>query len=329
VAALAVVAHHVAGASRSYGLPVDILSVLTPWGQSGVDLFFVISGFIMVYVQKTKARSPQSFFVSRLIRILPLYWLLTFVLILLQFIAPFLFRFSSPATYADIVASLFFLTEGLSTPKAVLFLGWTLEYEMLFYAMFSISLFASTTQRSILFCAAVIFVLLIIHPSLMPSSMMMIEFLGGMLIGLIYLRTSTVLKSGPIILVGGLAIFFLLMFFDFSKLDYGSAHDLPRVLKWGIPSMLIVFGAVFSKQGNNKVFSRIGDASYSIYLIQIFTIPSYYKLISVVGGRVFPNDLLALGCLLFTCLVGVAVYTLLEKPTQLFLNAKLTTSVSR
>ena len=121
----------------------------------------------------------------------------------------------------------------------------------------------------------------------------------------------------------------LIIFFDFSEFDLGFTHDFPRVLKWGIPSMLIVFGAVFSKQGTNRVFSRVGDASYSIYLIQIFTIPGYYKLISVVGAGVIPNDLLAIGCLLFTSIVGVAVYTLLEKPTQLFLNAKLATGVAQ
>jgi hypothetical protein len=323
LAVLSVVTHHVTGASQSYDLPAEALSILVPLGQSGVDLFFVISGFIMVYIQKEKIRSPQSFFLSRVIRILPLYWLLTFLLVLLRYIAPSFFRFSSAPTHGDFIASLVFLTEAIFAPKAVLFLGWTLEYEMLFYALFSISLFASTLQKSILFSTAVILAVLIIYPSLMPSSMMMIEFLGGMLIGSIYLRSASILRSAPAILMGGLILLSLTLFFDFFEFNPEYTHGLPRVLKWGIPSMLIVFGSVFSKQGNNRLLSKIGDASYSIYLIQAFTIPCYYKFVSILGVGVIPNDVLAIGCLLFTAIVGVITYTMLEKPTHLFLNRKL------
>src|SRR5215471_1422417 len=79
VAAMLVVVHHLqAMVNANYG---------TEWssrfGTFGVDVFFVISGFIMFYTNRTMRRGAREFISNRLLRIVPLYWLATFAMVAL------------------------------------------------------------------------------------------------------------------------------------------------------------------------------------------------------------------------------------------------------
>ena len=76
-AALNVVLFHILSTAHTYGYKPISLEFLAGWGACGVDLFFVISGFIMVYIQSVKERSPTEFIVERILRVCPTYWLLT------------------------------------------------------------------------------------------------------------------------------------------------------------------------------------------------------------------------------------------------------------
>ncbi|MCW1512823.1 acyltransferase family protein, partial [Acinetobacter baumannii] len=76
-AALNVVFYHIIGASISYDLPTSSFLFIKEWGQNGVDIFFVISGFIMVFIQEKNRKSSFEFIKNRVERIVPVYWLLT------------------------------------------------------------------------------------------------------------------------------------------------------------------------------------------------------------------------------------------------------------
>jgi len=100
LAAFAVTIEHIVGYefARQYGLP-DALPHFQ-FGRAGVDLFFVISGFVMVYASESyfgRAKAPQEFFLRRLARIVPLYWVTTtivLVYLLLQYRDLALVKFS-------------------------------------------------------------------------------------------------------------------------------------------------------------------------------------------------------------------------------------------
>ena len=131
VAAVAVVLVH-AGIDLSYFGHTNV--TWTTRGNAGVDLFFVVSGFVMVYIaspQFGKREAPVQFFVRRLIRIVPLYWLLTTGYIVAK---------SYPLAY--IAASYLFIPaarpNGVLQP--VILQGWTLTYEMFFYLLFAIAI---------------------------------------------------------------------------------------------------------------------------------------------------------------------------------------------
>ena len=91
-AAINVVYLHVLIGGNSYNRPSTMFPILGEWGANGVDIFFVISGFVMIYSQINNPKTIVNFYKSRLLRILPIYWLITFTIIILFSIFPDIFR---------------------------------------------------------------------------------------------------------------------------------------------------------------------------------------------------------------------------------------------
>ena len=104
------------------------------FGGAGIDIFFVISGFIMVYTTMDREITPWSFMADRIARIVPAYWAATLGVFFLALVAPSLLQ-TSHMQWDELFKSLVFVpfrkATGLVQP--VLFVGWTLNYEMFFY----------------------------------------------------------------------------------------------------------------------------------------------------------------------------------------------------
>jgi exopolysaccharide production protein ExoZ len=138
VAALGVLGFHAASrAGGSFGV-----------GAAGVDIFFVISGFIMWVVTSRRTPKPGQFLARRAERIVPLYWLVTLATATAAILAPSAFPAMRP-TASHVVQSLFFIPHrdptGLIAPLIVP--GWTLNYEIFFYLLFAGSLMAPARLR--------------------------------------------------------------------------------------------------------------------------------------------------------------------------------------
>ncbi|WP_342629269.1 acyltransferase [Nguyenibacter vanlangensis] len=123
-------------------------------GRYGVGLFFVISGIIMVSLTEGRSIRPLNFFVDRLTRVAPMYWLATFVTSALAAVGIYM-----PSTYSHgvvhLILSCLFIPalneHGAMMPT--LFIGWTLNYEMFFYLVFGILLAVRGSYRLILLSA--------------------------------------------------------------------------------------------------------------------------------------------------------------------------------
>ena len=137
-----------------------------------------------------------------------------------------------------------------------------------------------------------------------------------MVIALIYKKGALRAEIGLPILITG--IFLLCMSFFPSIKEISMSPVLSR----GIPSFLIVFGVILIRQFQNGFLESLGEASYSIYLVQTISIPVFYKLVSRLSLPI-NTDFLSIICLIFTAITGLLIYKLIEKPLISFLRRNL------
>jgi exopolysaccharide production protein ExoZ len=299
VAVLAVLAHH-AGMGECW--------------QFGVDLFFVISGFIIVYSsERFYGTNGWEFFKHRAIRVVPLYWVAT--LILIVHVAISYDSLQSANLSAELVAaSLFFIPwsapSGLIAPVHAV--GWSLNYEFLFYTLFAIALWLSRA-RAVAAVTAFLFLAVAAnaaHPLPLPLGYwfrpIILEFAAGMALALAFRAGVTLTLQGRLALTVCASITFVTL----------SALDAPRALAWGVPSMILVSAAVLGKDiPRVRFLAIVGDASYSIYLFHIYIFAAVHKAILVS----FPaSEILSV---LASCIGGILIYRLAEYPITRFLKS--------
>ena len=245
------------------------------FGNSGVDIFFVISGFIMVVTTSGARISPLEFMRRRIIRVVPLYWLLTLAMVGVALVAPSLFRtlIVAPAT---LIESLLFIPHySNSFPTMawpLLVPGWTLNYEMFFYLVFALSLALPMRWRPPVLLAVfgglvssgIVFAPLKGAPAAVYTSLIMLEFVVGAFIGTWWLRHRTEPPRALSIACMVVGFAMLLM------------RDTPPLVTFTqiIGASLLVFGALNAAFSNWQVplLRALGDSSYSLYLTHIFTL---------------------------------------------------------
>lgn len=300
LAALLVACVHVFEQSEKYGHPLVLLSIFGNWGDSGVDIFFVISGFIMVYIQRHRPSTASAFLAHRLYRVVPLYWALTLLYVALYVAWPQLFGLAS-IDAARLAQTLSFTTFLFDGAFPVLYLGWTLEYEMFFYLAFTLAICAGTISHAVLISSG----LILLGWLVLPLEAVVFEFVFGCALGLLYDRPWVRRHARMLLLVGAGLLAATIV-------DPALAFD-HRTLSWGVPATLLVAGAINVRQITHPTLHFLGDASYSIYLLQVFTISAYYKAADAMAFTL-PNDVHALLCLGLTAAAGCVTYLWIEKP---------------
>ena len=226
-------------------------------GPTGVDVFFVISGFIMASILEARPMSPGRFLAGRLIRIVPAYWAVTLAMVAVSQIAPRVFPNMQPTTL-HVIGSLLFVqrTDPEGQPFPLLAAGWTLNYEMFFYLLFAACLLLPKPARFpaligiLTTLAAAGRVVEFESPVLRCfTSPMLLEFAAGVCLAEAARRH--VLPSwriGAAAMAVGAAAFVIEHF-----LPPDVSSDM-RLLMWGLPGTLLVGGAVsFERQHHAPV----------------------------------------------------------------------------
>lgn len=314
IAALMVVAAHFAGALEARGAELGSSSTLLAFGVAGVDLFFVISGFVIVWSQLSRSRGTWAFMKNRIRRIVPLYWVLTFLALGVILLSQ---RVSVPVEGQTpgvriLVSSLFFVSQPLGYSYPLLYQGWTLEYEMLFYALFACTLFLRRIWLAIGFASLAI-VTIVLFTSVSDR---LIEFILGMAVAL----ATNFLPAPRRWLVRAIFVVGVLMFLGTSQVDLSG---LPVWIVWGVPSALIIYGAANLRQAHSAVGSELGSASYAVYLIQWFTVPAIMLIVGAVASHSRWVLLLwGIAALLVTQVAGIAFTRYVDKPMTGVLRAR-------
>jgi exopolysaccharide production protein ExoZ len=259
-------------------VPRTSLFTQFPW-VGGVDLFFVISGFIMMWLSWGRfgdAGAASRFLLRRIIRIVPPYWFFTTLMVGAVVFASRHIK-NTILQAAPIFASYAFFpwprpSDGKLNP--ILSQGWTLNYEIFFYGAFAVALCFRNGLRWLVFA----FILLAAAHYIVPSEWfvlkfytnpIILEFLIGIGIAHIYMRGVRVPLWGSVALAG-LAV-----------LAFGAARLLPnfdggQALAMGLPASLLFLSLALRpeppRQGRVRRFLRLGgDASYTLYLSHTFT----------------------------------------------------------
>lgn len=272
--------------------------------EAGVDLFFVISGFIMMLVSDPasgRETSATDFLVRRIQRIVPLYWFYTLLLVGGALAIPSLLRWAvlSPEL---VLKSLFFVpafhpVNGNVQP--LVSIGWTLQYEMFFYLLFAVCVGRSLGTRIV--WIAWIFGCLLIGGAVAEqrtafvvfvSNPIVLEFLAGMIVYWLFRRGLAVRRAA-------IPIAFVLLPLLIWSIGSGAAAPLAanldprwhRCLAWGLPAALLVysvlaFGEVPGAVGRG--LERLGDASYSLYLSHLFVVALVARIWTKLGLEVTP-----------------------------------------
>jgi peptidoglycan/LPS O-acetylase OafA/YrhL len=335
VAAFAVVAHHACQMVADNGPRPGFLNQLghlRDLGAAGVDIFFVISGFIMVYVSRRAFGQPGAateFWRRRVLRIVPLYWIYTTAMLALT-LMPFAMQ-SAVFSPSYTLKSYLFIPDFVPGQSATLVQplltpGWTLFYEMFFYLVFGLWLRFGQARTLVPFLLGV-FVLCIgggyaigLHrPSgLFLANAIIFEFLYGVVIGIVFLR-----QGAPPRGIGAACIALAIAAFAVSAAF--PADFIMRSLYWGVPAALLVHGSLAFQPRSRlaTAWVHLGDASYSVYLLHGFITLTGS---GVLRRRIFldrvPPDLLVLATIAACVAAGWWAYLLIEKPLTHWIAAR-------
>ena len=298
-------------------------------GGAGVDIFFLISGFIMVYTSGRmfgSGRGARDFLIRRLVRIVPLYWLVTLLTLGLAIVA----GNHLPGPLATVASFLFFPVDtsgrgdGFAFP--IVDLGWTLNYEMMFYLLFATFL-PWGRERCVAAVSVALILLVAIGALATPYNVtlrfwtqpIILEFGAGMILALLHLRG--LISLGFITRIALAAAAVALYLWDpFGLFTLKTTpNGFARIGSWGLASAILLIAAISGPTPLSGVFGkasvRLGDASYALYLLHPFAI---LVLLRIADRGLFGGDyaapLFILTGIVMAAVTSVIFYLLVERP---------------
>jgi peptidoglycan/LPS O-acetylase OafA/YrhL len=303
-------------------------------GAAGVDIFFVISGFVMMITSTpllSTKHPARTFLARRLERLIPMYWIATTAKVLALLIAPALALSGLGSSWHVIASYLLFPTRSpLGLYGTVLTVGWTLAFKMSFYILFAIVL-AKRWPRipalapvliGLAFAWRIPFVAR--HGTLhFYANTMQLEFLYGMLLASSLSFISRLPRPvGALMAVAG---FLPLLLWR------SDALQLWGGILWGIPALAVVAAALALEphlgRRTPKWLLEIGDASYSIYLVHGFVLPLALMPFAHLDGRPYALPLALLSSVIVSALAGEFAYRLIERPVTQWFKGRRHTAV--
>lgn len=311
IAAWMIVFTHYVGVFYNYGVTSHLATALTRFGDFGVDIFFVISGFVMYYSSSDRPVQGHVFAIRRLARIAPAYWAYTFLLILVWHIYP---TFSWTAyTPMSLALSLTFIPH--ENPAGLgrypfLSVGWTLCYEMIFYAIISAAMLI-LRKRAYLLVLTVLSLLPVTHFDWI-SNWRLYEFAAGILIAMVYksynFGAGNVSRAIGCFCISVCALLLLWKLNGTAIARIGSSSL--------IVSCFIVSESLYRPCRLVNVFDLLGNISYSTYLSHIFVLGIAYFYIGVPKSQPHALAGLAVLCVVIFLYRGVVTCSSSALPTD-------------
>ena len=328
IAALLVVVSHLLIIEQKYSAD-QILGDWATYGMAGVDLFFVISGFIMVYVMWDRPRGVKAsgeFLWGRASRIYPLYWVVSLVLLALWFVRPDMV-FSSIEGEPNFIKSFLLFPD---TREPLLAVGWTLVHEMYFYLVFAgiMLLPRGALGPSLVFWTIFIFMGFRFYSNSETSSPVIelivnpltLEFIGGAVAACIFKlrrvgRKVTQWSTASKVL---LAIGILMFIREVFGSDAFPLQGYERLDAFLFPSVMIVYGLAAMDHAEVSIWQplvTLGDWSYSLYLTHVLSLTVMGRLwANFNNDSVLDNIVILITMVVGTIFISGLVYKYIEAP---------------
>ena len=320
-AAYGVVGHHIIFTLTAIGNN----SISLKFGSIGVPLFFVISGYIMMITTANGKAGTVKFIFNRICRIVPIYWILTTVTILLVSNGFEIFGHTTLSTHQLLASFLFFpevLKNGVKVP--LLYVGWTLNFEMMFYTLFAFCLLIGSLTVRIYTLVGVICCIWL--AAQLSDENPYIRYFGADItlafaLGVLLwpLSAAYPLRRYTAFLVGILALLGLgsLEFFDFWE-----TRHIQLIVSIACAAM--VYAAISLEQAGLSIgrswLSDQGDASYSLYLIHPFVLQVVGKIAILSGLKATGLFVIVVGMFVSCGMVAAIFHHTVESPINRFLK---------
>jgi peptidoglycan/LPS O-acetylase OafA/YrhL len=259
------------------------------FGYGGVDIFFVISGFLVYYVHCWELGRKQfgvDFLIKKCLRIFPVYWLVLIILLAVYLLIP---SYGLAETRNPVyVMQSFLLLPLRNMTYSALSVAWTLRYELLFYLLFCAMFFL---KRKTAFSFLLLWVLISAVNLILGViglgtenfdfnflfSAYNLEFALGSISAYLVINTYVSKKLSLIVFLSGVFIFMTT-----SMLDVICHLQLHRFLYYGIPAVIIIYGMTAYEFNHGmrctKPLVYLGNASYSVFLVHLPTISFLNKI---------------------------------------------------
>ncbi|MCT8003367.1 acyltransferase [Sphingomonas sanguinis] len=345
-ALMVVIGHSQSAAGRLMAASGEhfVRSTVMPWG-AGVDLFFVLSGFIMVHASTRlfgRQGARSEFLRRRLVRIVPLYWLVTTLFLILLAAAALKGGDPFPGMGAILASYAFFPADTYSDGRffPVFDLGWTLNYEMFFYTLFALVV-PLARRRALAAVGGLLSVAVVIgmfapgpSPLWFWTRPIILDFGLGLIVGALAGRGVRLSRGVRMVLalVGvGLLVADPFRIFN-GPVGITVGNGWPRVLCAGLPIAAILAAAVLGPEPATprllRPVSHLGDASYSLYLFHPFALIVTEKLVQKLAfARGVEGWQLVLFMVAVALGIALCVHRWIERPMTAELARRLSRAV--
>jgi peptidoglycan/LPS O-acetylase OafA/YrhL len=325
IASLLVVLYH-----ATMNMPINFkMNFIGGWfyfGNGGVDIFFVLSGFIITYTSFKSIGNSKQFFPflrRRFIRIFPSYWIIIGGFLAMQLLLPSFYGNGYVFSFSNLLSTAFLLP-GHAMVNGV---SWTLTYELFYYLLFSLA-FLIPDKRISIFLAILYVCFLIALPVIGYNTdnngqywqifafPMNVEFFLGILSVALISRIPNSFAL-PLIIIGSLLFMIGGVLTDQHYWIVNNVFN--RVIVFGIPSLMIITGIVKLELNKTRrvhnILLSLGEASYSLYLLHLPLVVAGMKVIARAGiENNFMLQLLVLLLIVVICFISIVFFNWVEKP---------------
>lgn len=334
IAALLVVAFHASGLFTNVLSAKPMYGIFT-FGKHGVDLFFVLSGFILTWVHYKHIGKPSyllHYATKRAKRIYPMLWFASF-LALFFYLAVDSF---GKTEKTDPIAIMFSFLALPQQGVPLVNVSWTLQHEVLFYCLFAFFIYSKSIGIALFMTWQTLVILTVSfgidldHPYKFFLSPYSIQFGLGALSAYIVMKVDITHISYKSMAIAGTLLFLATGMWE----TYAGGNDfvVTLVVLYGFASMLLITGLAkmdisFKLHDSNRsrtlnFLSWLGAASYSLYLMHYSLVTILVKTIKKFGllSVGIPIDIMFIVIVIISTTIGAAFYPLIEKPLMNLVN---------